>query len=128
MANLNWYWIYVPYLDEPDRQAESALRAGYNKVVFKAEADKVIAEKDKKIDLYKRGWEESDKINASIYAELRHQKYKRCLAMAEKCESMCYWFSVRFDHHELVDNVKWEIFDRWRLRWTKLAEKFKKAK
>lgn len=44
MDNLKWYWVYVPYLDTPDRQAESALRAGYNKVVFKAEADGVIAE------------------------------------------------------------------------------------
>ena len=95
---------------------------------LKSEVDKVIAEKDKKIDLYKRGWEESDRINASIYAELRQQKYKRCLAMAEKCESMCYWFAARFDHHELVDNVKWELFDRWRLRWAKLADKFKEAK
>lgn len=64
---------------------------------------------------------EADKVIA------RH-KYKRCLAMAEKCESMCYWFSARFDHHELVDNVKWELFDRWRLRWAKLADKFKEAK
>ena len=70
------------------------------KVYLKSEADKVIA----------------------------HNKYKRCLAMAEKCESMCYWFSARFDHHELVDNVKWELFDRWRLRWAKLADKFKEAK
>ena len=60
--------------------------------------------------------------------ELRKQKYKRCLAMADKCESMCYWFAARFDHHELVDNVKWELFDRWRLRWAKLADKFKEAK
>ena len=35
---------------------------------LKADADKVIAEKDKKIDLYKRGWEESDRINEHLYA------------------------------------------------------------
>ena len=39
MNELKWYWVYVPYLDPPDRQQESALKAGYNKVVFKYDAD-----------------------------------------------------------------------------------------
>ena len=42
MSELKWYWVYVPYLDPPDRQQESALRAGYNKVCFKYDADAEI--------------------------------------------------------------------------------------
>lgn len=49
MDNLKWYWVYVPYLDPPERQQESALKAGYSKVCFKDEADKVIANKDEEI-------------------------------------------------------------------------------
>lgn len=44
MSELNWYWVYVPYLDVSDVHEDSALKAGYDKVVFKSEADKVIAE------------------------------------------------------------------------------------
>lgn len=51
MTKLNWYWVYSPYLDAPEKQAESATKAGYAKVCFKSEADEAI----------------------------RRQKYKRCL-------------------------------------------------
>lgn len=44
MSELNWYWVYSPYLDAPEKQAESATKAGYTKVCFKSEADEVIAE------------------------------------------------------------------------------------
>jgi len=59
MSELKWNWVYYPYLDAPNKQKESALKAGYIKVVIKDEADKVIA---------------------------RH-KYKRCLAMAWWCSA-----------------------------------------
>lgn len=43
MSELKWNWVYRPYLDAPEKQEESALRAGYAKVVFKSDADEVIA-------------------------------------------------------------------------------------
>ena len=46
---LKWNWVYCQYLDAPDKQKESALKAGYTKVVRKSEVDKVIAEKDEEI-------------------------------------------------------------------------------
>ena len=49
MSELEWKWAYFPYLDAPEKQHESAVNAGYVKVVMKSEADKVIAEKDKEI-------------------------------------------------------------------------------
>ena len=64
-------------------------------------------------------------IKSEADCEIRRQKRKRCLAMAEMCEAVCYWFAARFDHHGFVDNVKWKLYDRWRIRWGKLAYKFK---
>lgn len=97
MSELNWNWVYYPYLDAPDKQAESALKAGYIKVVDKSEADKVIA----------------------------LQKYKRCLAMKRWCASgSLVWMA------DPADDVlhKSDFYDRWKLRWMELAEKFKEAK
>ena len=51
----------------------SGLTLGYDK----READKFIAELEKKLDIYKRGWMENDKVNANQYAEIR--KAKRAL-------------------------------------------------
>lgn len=53
----------------------------------------------------------------------RHQKYKRCLAMAKWCESENYtdcWY------HENSERCKWT--EKWHKRWLELAEKFKPNK
>ena len=44
MSELKWNWVYYPYLYAPNKQEESALKAGYIKVVIKDEADAVIKE------------------------------------------------------------------------------------
>jgi hypothetical protein len=44
MRELEWKWAYYPWLDAHDKQHESAVNAGYVKVVLKSEADSVIAE------------------------------------------------------------------------------------
>ena len=85
-------------------------------VYLKSEADKVIANLEKKLDLYKRGWMEIDKVNANQYAEVRHQKYKRCLAMAKCCERSTM---VAFMH---------DFYAKWHKRWLEIATKFKEAK
>ena len=63
--------------------------------------------------------------------EIRHNKYKRCLAMAEMCEA-------RYDEEDAKVNgcgASWEYiskeikyWERWQLRWLKIAEKFKEEK
>lgn len=60
--------------------------------------------------------------------EIRHQKYKRCLAMAKICKA-------RYDEEDAKENwcgLSWEYiskemkyWERWRRRWLELAEKFK---
>ena len=85
MSELKWNWVYYPYLDAPNEQEESALKAGYIKVVDKSEADKVIA---------------------------RH-KYKRCLAMAKRCHDESMWWYSKGYGFEKYDKFweKWE--KRW---------------
>lgn len=106
----------------------------YRRAVYdKSEADKVIADLEeshkmeveqllmeivelkKKLDIYKGGFKEVDKIIADLYAKLRHANYKRCLDKAEMCEN------------KLGTVVKPGWWDKWRRRWLELAEKFREA-
>lgn len=86
-------------------------------VYRKSEADKVIAELESKLDIYKRGFKEDDKIIASLSQKLRHQKYKRCLAMAMWCCDR--WADIATPYAKSVWYRKWEI------RWLELADKLK---
>ena len=67
-----------------------------NDYYLKSEVGKVIAEKDE---------------------EIRHQKYRRCLAMAKVLEHVCP-----------ITNRKAKWRKKWHLRWLALAEKLKEAK
>lgn len=91
----------------------------YAEFYLKYEADNVIAELKDKLDIYKRGWEENDKINANLYAQLRHSKYKRCLAMASTCRLRARWFG----DNAFYKKEQWAL--QWHRRWLELAEKFK---
>ena len=83
MSELKWNWVYYPYLDAPNEQKESALKAGYIKVVDKSEADKVIA----------------------------HHKYKRCLAMVQYCHESAMWLEENGVGKSAVFMLRWE--KRW---------------
>lgn len=48
--------------------------------------------------------------------ELRHQKYRRCMAMAQVLEHVCP-----------ITNRKAKWMDKWHKRWLELSEKFKEA-
>ena len=90
---------------------------GKEKVYLKSEADKVIAdliEKNKRLA-------RKDIIMASnaikdVYKELRHSKYKRCLAMVNMCESNVIW---------VKGCSEWSRWKKWHNRWLELAENFK---
>lgn len=98
---------------------------------FKSEADKVIAElkaqKDAKIlaldaEVFKQKHHAKLFFDERNYAEtqLRHHKYKRCLAMANMCERK------RVDAANYrIPIEKWEFYEKWHKRWLKIAEKFK---
>ena len=55
-------------------------------------------------------------------AATRHQKYKRCLAMAEWCNSEIGIADTDGDYEDM------RRYQKWHERWLKLSEKFKEAK
>ena len=59
---------------------------------------------------------EADKVIA-------HQKFKRCLAMAN-------WCMTEYLHSKCIDftNTEQWYWRRWHIRWRNLAKKFKEAK
>lgn len=106
-----------------------------NLFYIKSEADKLIAELKAQ-----KAQAEDDcaywKTNAmQLYNELRHSKYKRCLAMARLCgktvdhlNSEGYIYEKENHTKELTDCIRGtEFYDKWYHRWLELAEKFKEA-
>ena len=101
----------------------------------KADADKVIAEKDAKIlaleaEVFKQKQHAELFLDERNYAEtqLRHQKYKRCLAMSK----WCYLRFVRYENYlqklcasnATIASYKFrrDMYDKWEKRWLELAE------
>lgn len=67
---------------------------------FKSDVDEVLAEKDK---------------------QLRHQKYKRCLAMAAWCLAQCQLYGFANNYQ------KTKHYANWHRAWLAIANKFKEA-
>lgn len=88
-------------------------------VYLKSEADKVIAELQKQVHDYAQGLYV---MQARAEKEARHQKYKRCLAMAKWCRT-----SARCDENLGAFKYR-DWYWTWFKRWLELAEKFKEAK
>lgn len=93
------------------------------KVYFKSEADKVIEElKEKLLNAETdRDWKneclaQSYKCERELNQELRHQKYKRCLAMA------AYWLAVSY---QCVDDKHRQRAEKRRSKWLEIAERCK---
>ena len=64
--------------------------------------------------------------------ELRHQKYKRCLAMVKWCKAeaeinhnSAYEASEYLPSREDYFRRRAEHYERWQKRWLELAEQFK---
>lgn len=104
-------------------------------VYLKREADKVIAEKDKEIQRLENLCE-SYRIDCDNLAireanackeierdnkQIRHQKYKRCLAMAEWCDAEADVSDADGDY----EDMRW--YQKWHQKWLELAEKFKES-
>jgi len=105
------------------------------KVYLKSEADKVIVElKAQKAQAEDdcaywkmsegnaaNAMHETEEYAMQLYNELRHQKYKRCLAMAKLCNEK--WLV----HNFAEIPTKLGFYDKWEKRWLGLAEQFKEA-
>lgn len=136
MNELNWYWAYTPYLDTPDKQAESAVRAGYDKVIFKSEADSVIAELEDKLKAADMRNDKlvskasdmltlKDKETFELDCELRQQKYKRCLDKAKWCDERI----ARYQLQQAVQGILWQseikFYRRLKNKYIEIAKQFK---
>ena len=117
----------------------------YGDIYHKADADLVIAERDKVIEEQEnliatlkkeRDWLAKDRaqayddlekraqLNIKQEESIRHQKYKRCLAMAKWCDAQVEWYnSLNEDYSFWLD-----LYVKWHNRWLELAERFKEAK
>ena len=85
----------------------------------KPEADKHIGELKKEIAELKEGAKNLILDNYLQDKEIRHQKYKRCLANAEMCMHKRWRNDEGFDYARSTRHMK---------KWLELAEKFKEAK
>jgi hypothetical protein len=109
------YWA----VEQVEREAGDIadLHLDDNTFYLKSEADKVIAELQKQVHDYAQGLYV---IQARAEKEARHQKYRRCLAVAEVCKHKRWRADVcdekGFDYARSTNQMN---------RWLELAEKFK---
>ena len=110
-----------------DKKSTDAILDERNAELAKLQA--IIEERDKTIDDRKADYKEAcdrlqtaNLIKDEQLAATRHQKYKRCLAMAKLCNEK--WLV----HNFVEIPTKLRFYDKWEKRWLELAEKFKEAK
>lgn len=102
----------------------------------KYEADRYIGELKKERDWLAKDrakayddLEKRAQLNIKQEESIRHQKYRRCLAMANWCAAM----SVENQHNYKnfpthKSKFRIEHYSKWYMRWLALADKFKEAK
>jgi hypothetical protein len=88
-------------------------------VYYADDADKVIAQLKESV----KGLFLDNYLNDK---ETRHNKYKRCLAMAKLCRSE--WASAIFIPEKGGTDKQAALYMKWEKRWLALADKFKEAK
>ena len=129
MSELKYYKLFHRASALTSPQFISVVEFGNgDEVYLKSEADKVIMEL--KAD-YKEACDRlqtANLIKDEQLAATRHQKYKRCLAMARMCEERSARYDVLQERHDLDWGREIEFNYRWYKRWLELAEKFKEAK
>ena len=95
----------------------------------KSEADKVIAELKEHNEIIVSTIKNMLHKIMKQDAELRHQKYKRCLAMAKiALDDWHLHNSLYAIGHQEFEKRKCDFYKKWHKRWLELAEKFKEGK
>ena len=115
------------------------------KVYLKTEVDHYIAELEEKhkkeveqlLILNREQANAANRLRDSMEQALRHQKHKRCLAMAKWCDVTALFYGNAIPkvlNIDITDPRRQKVFRRlshykkWYKRWLKIAEKFKEAK
>lgn len=133
-----WFWAYPTESVDCDGISGIALE-----VYSKSDVDEVIAEKDKEIQRlenlcasYRHDCDNLAIREANALKEIgrdnrviRHQKYRRCLAMANWSAAECVvnqnTYKKYFTHKS---EFRIEHFRKWYFRLLELAEQFKEVK
>ena len=92
-------------------------------IYLKSEADEVIAEKDREIEVQKRlrNMALASVPNVlKVMKIIQHQKYKRCVAMYHYCA-----IKALYELDFKGNDVEWKWYSKWMHKWFKLAENFK---
>lgn len=97
-----------------------------NDYYLKSEADKLIAELNIRICEGDEDFEIENNQIKRLLEIVRHQKYKRCLALSKLCRSE--WAAAIFIPEKCLGEKHAERYMRWEKRWLKIAEQFKEAK
>jgi len=85
---LEWRWVYLPYLDMPEEQAESALKAGYAKVYLKKDVDAAIAELKVRIaDLEKLNHDLCERVTENDDIRLHWEEIEQTRAENERLKA-----------------------------------------
>lgn len=105
MSELKWYWAFDPYLDPPEKQKESALKAGYVKVVNKSDADKVIAELEEKLAAAQQAqrFNEPEALYSNLDTISRLSHEKDVIARRERKQNCAMWLA----RAERAKAIKW---------------------
>lgn len=129
------YWA----VEQHEREAGDIedLHLDDNLYYIKSEVDKVIAELEMQLERAKlvlrlnepkalySNLDTMSRLNHKIYVVERrelHQKYKRCLTMAQWCDAEADVADADGDY----DDMRW--YQKWHYRWLDLAVKFKEVK
>lgn len=106
-------------IDEVFREYHGPLSNEMHLYYLKSEVDKVIAELETRIKEGDKEFDFADHQNERLLKELRHNKYKRCLALAN------LW-RERYENSNDDDNIAVSLLRHE--KWLKLAKKFKECK
>lgn len=96
-------------------EAENERLKGELKETHKTEVKELLCLISDKEKRFNRAFESEEK-------EIRRQKYKRCLAMAEWCDAEADVADADGDY----DDMRW--YQKWHTRWLDLAKKLKEGK
>ena len=87
-------------------------------VYLKSEVDKLIADLNMRICDGDEDFEIANNQIKRLIKLVRHQKYKRCLAMAEWCDTEVGIADTDGDY----EDMQW--YQKWYKRWLELAKNF----
>jgi hypothetical protein len=92
--------------------------------------EKEIKDLRERLDFEKYTVCQMNALGEALKVKLCHQKYKRCLAMAEICRhEWCtmYYERKKYSENKFLDHLMSKK-DRHKNKWLELAEKFKPSK